>query len=107
MGLYDTINLLKNGYFSTDTQITGDCSLRNDGKSILAGGLVVEDGITATDTQTINFGANVPTSSGTPTNGSDLVNKTYVDSSFHPIGSYVDLTTNQTVGGVKTFTSNY
>jgi hypothetical protein len=106
MGLYDTINLLTNGYFSTDTQITGDCSLRNDGKSILAGGLVVQGNLTATAAQTIDFSGNVPTCTGTPTNGSDLVNKTYVDSSFHPIGSYVDLTTNQTVGGVKTFTSN-
>jgi len=106
MGLYDTINLLKNGYFSTDTSITGDCSLRNDGKSILVGGLVVQGNLTATAAQTIDFSGNVPTCTGTPTNGSDLVNKTYVDSSFHPIGSYVDLTTNQTVGGVKTFTSN-
>ena len=104
MGLWDTTNLLKNGYFSTDTSITGDCSLRNDGKSILAGGLVVEDGITATSSQTIDFGANVPTSSGTPVNGNDLVNVTYGDANYHPIGSYMDLTTNQTVTtGVKTF----
>jgi len=106
MGLFDTINLLKNGYFSTDTSITGSCSLRNDGKSVLAGGLVVEGNLTATAAQTIDFSGNVPRCNGVPTNGYDLVNKTYVDSSFHPIGSYVDLTTNQTVGGVKTFTSN-
>ena len=104
MGLWDTTNLLKNGYFSTDTTITGSCSLRNDGKSILAGGLVVEGNLTATASQTIDFGANVPKSSGTPTAGSDLVNKTYADANYHPIGSYMDLTTNQTVTtGTKTF----
>ena len=106
MGLWDTTNLFKNGYFSTDTTITGDCSLRNDGKSILVGGLVVQGNLTATSTQTINFGANVPTSSGTPVNGSDLVNKNYGDANYHPIGSYVDTTTAQNVGGVKSFTSN-
>jgi microcystin-dependent protein len=39
-----------------------------------------------------------------PVNANDLCNKTYVDS-LAPSG-YVDLTTAQTVGGAKTFTSN-
>ena len=60
MGLYDTINLLKNGYFSTDTSITGSCSLRNDGKSVLVGGLVVQGNLTATAAQTIDFSGHVP-----------------------------------------------
>jgi hypothetical protein len=54
----------------------------------------------------IDFSGNVPRCTGVPVNGSDLINKTYGDANYHPIGSYVDLSTNQTVGGVKSFTSN-
>jgi len=75
------------------------------GNITLPGLLTVGNGITATATQTINFGANIPTSSGTPTLGTQLINKAYGDANYHPIGSYVNTTTNQTVGGVKTFTS--
>jgi hypothetical protein len=92
----DLSNLIALGT-STETVRCWDMDVR--GLPTLSAGLSVTAG-------TIDFSGNVPICTGVPVNGSDLVNKTYVDSSFHPIGSYVDLTTNQTVGGVKSFTSN-
>jgi len=44
---------------------------------------------------------NLPQSSATPVNANDLVTKTYADS-----GAFVNLSTAQTVGGAKSFTSN-
>lgn len=44
---------------------------------------------------------NLPQSSATPVNANDLVTKSYADS-----GAFVNLTTAQTVGGAKSFTSN-
>tara|TARA_R110000782_G_scaffold73284_1_gene146653 strand:- start:3402 stop:5048 length:1647 start_codon:yes stop_codon:yes gene_type:complete len=55
-----------------------------------------------TDTGDINFN-NLPTCSVAPTANDNLANKAYVDN--HLIGTFVDLTTNQTItSGIKTFT---
>tara|TARA_R110000764_G_scaffold15560_1_gene44068 strand:+ start:15 stop:2246 length:2232 start_codon:yes stop_codon:yes gene_type:complete len=54
-----------------------------------------------TDTGDINFN-NLPTCSVVPSATDDLANKAYVDN--HLIGTFVDLTTNQTINsGTKTF----
>tara|TARA_R110002153_G_scaffold90732_1_gene221364 strand:- start:640 stop:3006 length:2367 start_codon:yes stop_codon:yes gene_type:complete len=55
-----------------------------------------------TDTGDINFN-NLPTCSVAPTANDNLANKAYVDN--HLIGTFVDLTTNQTItSGIKIFT---
>ena len=58
-------------------------------------------------TGTTAFNTSLPTSTITPTSSSQLVTKTYVDSAITglSIGSYVDVTNTQTIGGIKTFTS--
>ena len=66
-------------------------------------------GSTSSTTQTCDMNAmtnfsKIVTCPIAPVNANDLCNKTYVDS-LAPTG-YVDLTTAQTVGGAKTFTSN-
>lgn len=66
-------------------------------------------GSTSSTTQICNMNAmtnfsKIATCPITPVNANDLCNKTYVDS-IAPSG-YVDLTTAQSVGGAKTFTSN-
>lgn len=95
MGLWDTTNLLKNAYISDDTTITGDCSLRNLGKSILIGGLDANGTIIFNTPPTMS-GANIATAS---------IPITSVNGGGHS-GLYVDLISNQDVGGVKNFTSN-
>lgn len=82
---------------------TGINSFSNS--TTIFGNLTTSGGINATAVQTIDFGANVPKSTGTPSTGSSLINKTYADANYHPIGNYMDLTTNQTAAGIKTFSS--
>lgn len=66
---------------------------------------VITNYVTTDTTQTLTTGiktfTNLPECSAVPTTGNQLVNKTYVDS-----GVFVNLTTSQSVGGTKTFTSN-
>jgi len=57
---------------------------------------------------TTNFSSSLPTCSVVPSSGSQLVNKTYTDSTFQLISNmsnYVDTTTSQSISGIKTFNS--
>jgi len=66
---------------------------------------VISNYVTTDTTQTLTTGiktfTNLPVCSAVPTTSNQLVNKNYVDN-----GSFVNLTTAQSVGGAKTFTSN-
>ena len=77
--------------FTVDTSV-----VRTAGTQNIAGAKTFSDALTATGT------VNLPATSYVPTMGttsSALVNKGYVD------GGFVDLTTAETIGGVKTFSS--
>ena len=85
--------------------MSGDSGAITTPGAISSASLTTTGGITATATQTINFGANVPTTSGAPTIGNSLVNKTYADATYPTIGSVVNITGTQTISGLKTFSN--
>ena len=87
-------------FYYNGTILESTWVLKPDGSLLITGGMNASHA-----GQTINFGANLPTTTGTPTLGSQLINKTYGDATYHPIGSYMDLSSNQTANGIKTFTS--
>ena len=74
-----------------DAYLSSNVALKNSNNTFTAQ-QTFTGGVSATASQTIDFGSNAPIMSG--------ANITGLSSGF------VDLTTNQTVGGVKTFTDN-
>jgi hypothetical protein len=97
MGLWDTTNLLTNAYISTDTTVPGDCSLRNDGKTILVGGLDASGTITFNTPPTMSGGLTV--SGGTIT----LPNSSIADSALS--SNIAKLNAIQTFTAMNTFSN--
>jgi microcystin-dependent protein len=115
-----------------DTQTTGVMSIatRSDRSGVLnisngvnatndirignqrTGAGAISIGSTASTTQTCDMNAvttfsKIPSCAVVPTTGDHLTNKTYVDSAITSGGTgFVTLATNQSITGVKTFTSN-
>jgi len=82
------------------------CSLTPSSPDDLSNKSYVDTKVSLGGDETINdvkTFSQLPLCSTLPTLNQQLANKQYVDN--HLIGSYVDLTTNQTIGGNKTFTN--
>ena len=77
----------------TTTQTVG-------GAKTFSSAMTLSSGLTATAAQTINFGTNAPTMSG-----ANIGAGTIPANAVSGGGSYVDLTTTQTITGLKTFSS--
>ena len=93
-GNTNTLIVTGNAAISTNLLVSGTASVTS---SLTANGITVSTGgITASATQTITFGSNAPTMSGT-----NIANSTIPIASV--VGTAMDLTTTQTASGAKTF----
>ena len=101
----DTIQINVSGTSQTPPLISNDTSIATTAyvNSVISS--IGSGYVSLTGNQTLTTGiktfTNLPQCSATPINSNDLVTKAYADS-----GSFVNLTTAQSVGGDKTFTSN-
>jgi len=101
----NTIQILNSG--TSPTMIAGDNTTHIATTAFVTNAVAGAGAgyVLLTGNQTLTTGiktfTNLPECSAVPTTANQLVNKTYVDS-----GLFVNLTTNQSVGGAKTFTSN-
>ena len=93
---------------SVPTRVPGDNSTNIANTAFVTNaiaGSAITNYVTTDTTQTLTTGVktftNLPECSAVPTTANQLVNKTYADS-----GAFVNLTTAQSVGGAKSFTSN-